>query len=61
VRNILFSNFEVHGATLNVDITENSGGNSSTQGSSLMEVSNVVGVSPSNSTNASSLAKFLRT
>ena len=41
VRNVLFSNFQVSGADNGPTITESSGGNSSTAGSSLMEISNV--------------------
>lgn len=41
VRNVLFSNFQIFGADNGPTITESSGGNSSTAGSSLMEISNV--------------------
>ncbi|KAK4546044.1 hypothetical protein LTR36_002181 [Oleoguttula mirabilis] len=41
VRNVLFSNFQVFGADNGPTITEASGGNSSSAGTSLMEISNV--------------------
>ncbi|KAK5132438.1 hypothetical protein LTR08_009049 [Meristemomyces frigidus] len=41
VRNVLFSNFQVFGADSGPAITESSGGNSSSAGTSLMEISNV--------------------
>ncbi|KAH9844509.1 pectin lyase-like protein [Teratosphaeria destructans] len=42
VKNMQFSNFHIEGANLAAAITQNSGANSSTRGTSLLDVSNVV-------------------
>lgn len=44
VRNVLFSNFLVHGAGNGPTITQDSGDDGTAPGSSLMEVSNIVGL-----------------
>jgi galacturan 1,4-alpha-galacturonidase len=41
VKNILFSNFLLHGPSIAAQITQNSGNNGSYSGSSLMEISDV--------------------
>jgi galacturan 1,4-alpha-galacturonidase len=41
IRNVLFSNFEIHGANAGPAITQDSGNNGSYSGTSLMSISNV--------------------